>query len=434
MTDNLNFSIDRAQLNPERTLLTIPRATLVVLCGASGSGKSTFATRHFPPTWVLSSDKFRGLVSDDVRNQDSSKEAFDVLFHLLEARLKFGRTTVVDSTALTTGVRRRLLNLARKYDFEILLLLFNIPESLCVERDAARIDPAPVGPKVVAIQYRRFREVQRNAHKEGFNQIIELHQRDMNNIQVSVVPLSVEKPEERGPFDIIGDIHGCFAELAALLGKLGYRDDNGRYSHPEVRKVIFLGDLVNRGPQNVEVLKLVARMVQDGSALYVRGNHCQSVYSYLRRPGDSKNELPRSWLSKLSRAESEEINRLVRKLVGNAPPYLILNNGRLVVTHAGIEEKMIGRLNERIFRFCLYGDEKAGEDGKITRRDWAATYRGKPLVVFGHTPTTDLMPRFRNNTLNLDQGCVYGGRLSALRYPEMDFEQVSAAAVYFQRN
>jgi protein phosphatase len=124
---------------------------------------------------------------------------------------------------------------------------------------------------------------------------------------------------------------------------------------------------------------------------------------------------------------------LINALVKDAPPYLILNRNKLVVAHAGIEEQMIGKLTTRIFNFCLNGEILITPDGNKQRKNWAENYRGKPLVAYGHTPTTKLLPEFRNNTVNLDQGCVYGGRLSAMRYPEMEFIQVNARAAYVER-
>jgi protein phosphatase len=435
-TDTTEFNIDRAQLSQDRRRLTIPHPTLIVLCGPSGSGKSTFAQKNFPPTWVVSTDHFRGLVCDDQRNQESSKEAFDLVYDLIEARLKFGRTTVVDSTALTPKVRKKLLNIANKYDFGVLLLLFDVPEKLCRERDAARTDPGPVGAKVVNLQYNLYQQVVQNAHKEGFNQIIMLKSYETASVEIEIVPLSVEKPYEYGPFDLIGDVHGCLKELKELLGKLGYTETEGVYSHKARRRVIFLGDLVNRGPNSLGVLQLVDKMVEAGNALYVRGNHCNYILSYFKRINGKEYNRTREWVTALTPAEHLETAQLVQRLVGKAPPYLLLDDGKLAVTHAGLEQNMIGRLSTRIYNFCINGEytPESVAKGHPVRRDWAATYRGKTMVVYGHTPTAKLDPEIRHNTANLDQGCVYGGRLTAMRYPELDFVQVKATTQYVKRD
>ncbi|OJV99808.1 MAG: hypothetical protein BGO39_12445 [Chloroflexi bacterium 54-19] len=246
----------------------------------------------------------------------------------------------------------------------------------------------------------------------------------------------MNRSTETGPFDLIGDIHGCAAELRLLLEKLGYREKDGFYSHPAGRRVVFLGDLVNRGPASIEVVRLAARMVENGTALSVRGNHCQYVYGFFKKYQGNEYTRARPWLEGLSPADFTEFSELYLKLMEPTPPYLILDGGRLVAAHAGIEAEMPGNQSRSIFEFCLYGETTSDLDpvtGYPKRRDWAATYRGKPFIAYGHTPTRNLTPEIRNNTVNLDQGCVYGGRLSALRYPEIEFVQVDAAQSYAKK-
>ncbi len=430
-----DLDYERAHLTPDRTRLIIPRPTLIVLCGISGSGKSSFATEHFPPTWVVSSDVLRGVITDDQRNQESSKDAFELMYTIIERRMKFGRTTVADSTALNDYVRKNLLEIAQKHDFQTLLLIFDTPRKLCIEHDAARKEPRPVGPAVIGMQYEKYVETLQAAPHEGFDQIITLRHTDLPRLKVEVTPLSLERPAEHGPFDLIGDIHGCSSELRELLGKLGYRETAGVFRHSAGRRVVFLGDLFNRGPDSPGVVRLVDRMVQAGTALYVRGNHCHYILGYMRNLNGKKYQRPRKWLQELNPAYDAEFRETVLRLVGNSPAYLVLDEGRLIAVHAGLEKDMIGRLSKRIFEFCLYGEEtgELNERGYPKRRDWAATYRGKPFIAYGHTPTSNPDPEVRNNTVNLDQGCVYGGRLSAMRYPEMEFVQVQPARVYFSK-
>jgi predicted kinase/diadenosine tetraphosphatase ApaH/serine/threonine PP2A family protein phosphatase len=424
----ISFESSRAEILPADNLIKIPRPTLVVLCGASGSGKTSFAARNFLPTSIVSTDALRGMICDDETNQESSFAAFDLLFRLVEARLRFSRTTVIDSTALDTKVRRKFLQLAAKYDYGALLIMFDTPLRSCIERDAAR--GRSVGAGVIKKQYRQFEHVKKHAYREGFDQIVTLNEHESAAYKVEIGALPVEKPDERGPFDLIGDIHGCYDELVQLLTKLGYEGHGDSFRHPGGRKVVFLGDLVNRGPDSVGVVRVVASMVQSGAALYVRGNHCQYILAHFRRDVGKAPDRRREWLESLSPTAYADFGKTVERLVGNAPPYLILNGGKLVAVHAGIESTMIGKISPRIGSFCLYGEDEVQPDGSTKRRDWAASYRGAPLVAYGHTPTKELEPKFRNNTVNLDQGCVYGGRLSALRYPEMEFVQIDAARTY----
>lgn len=224
--------------------------------------------------------------------------------------------------------------------------------------------------------------------------------------------------------------------MRALLAKLGYRERDGFFQHPAGRRVIFLGDLVNRGPASVGVVRLAASMVDNGAALQVRGNHCQYVYGYFKKYTGPDYTRSRKWLEDLPPAELAEFGQLFCRLVEAAPPYLRLDGGRLVVSHAGIEADMIGKQSRRIFDFCLYGENSSEIHptlGYPLRRDWAATYQGQAFIAYGHTPTANLLPVIRNNTVNLDQGCVFGGKLSAMRYPEREFVQVEARRNYQSR-
>ena len=253
--------------------LTIPELSLVVLIGASGSGKSSFAARHFLPTEILSSDHCRGLVADDENDQAATPAAFEVLHFIAAKRLAAGRLTVVDATNVQKEARQSLLKLAREYHVIPVAIVLNLPERLCHERNATRPD-RQFGAHVVRNQCRDLRQSLRHLKRDGFRHIKILD--DPETVAaVSVVrePLWTNRRELRGPFDIIGDIHGCAAELDALLGELGYTIDSAKVSPPPGRQAVFLGDLVDRGPDSPGVLRRVMAMVADGAALCVPGNH-----------------------------------------------------------------------------------------------------------------------------------------------------------------
>lgn len=235
---------------------------------------------------------------------------------------------------------------------------------------------------------------------------------------------------DSGPFDIIGDVHGCWEELSELVKKLGY---NRAGVHPEGRRLVFLGDLADRGPMNVKVLQFVTTLFFRRLCLYTPGNHCDKLYRWLSgRPVQTGHGLADT-IAELNGMDPGERRRLVsafRLMFETVPPYLILDFGRLVVVHAGIMEHMIGYISPRIRRFCLYGDPtgKRDEKGRPIRRQWALEYRGSATVVFGHDPVPE--PLFVNGTVNIDQGCVFGGHLTAYRYPEGTIVQVRAKRVY----
>lgn len=118
----------------------IPRGALVLLVGAAGSGKSTWAARRFPPTAVLSSDAFRALVADDPTDQGATADAFRLLHAVARARLKRGLTTVIDATNLTDGARRPLLALAAASGRAVVAVVFDVPLARVLAQNAARID------------------------------------------------------------------------------------------------------------------------------------------------------------------------------------------------------------------------------------------------------------------------------------------------------
>lgn len=235
--------------------------------------------------------------------------------------------------------------------------------------------------------------------------------------------------KDKGPFDIIGDIHGCYEELVQLIAQLGYREERGVYIHPKGRKIVSIGDLNDRGPDNLKTIHLIMNMVEKGLGLYVYGNHCNKFYRYLlgRKVQISHGlENTVEEYEKLSKSEQEAFKNRYVKFYEQQSYYWILDEGRLVVAHAGIKEALIGREDRRVEKFCLYGDITGEKDaeGHPVRRDWAKEYRGGAMIVYGHTPVCE--PIWINNTLDIDLGCVFGGKLAALRYPEKEIVAVDS--------
>lgn len=414
-------------------ILDLPKSSLVVLCGSAGCGKSTFAARHFTATQVVSSDQCRALVSDSEENMEASSRAFKLFRYIIDQRLSLGRLTVADSTALTAGARRKLRALGRKHDFQVVLIVFDLELSLCMAGNQSRDRIVP--DKVLLSHRRLLDKTLKEVGQEDFDRIYILHEQDTESALVRIVPLPVELPLG-GPFDIIGDVHGCCDELEILLSKLGYRKSGGIYSHPAGRMAVFLGDLGDRGPRCLDSIELAMDMLFTGNALYVPGNHCRKLFNYFKGRKTKVAHGLEKTLEEFDRAGQPRRARIMGRFMemySRAQPYLILDDGGLVVSHAGIKENMIGRLSGRIRDFCLFGDttgEVTGE-GLPVRRDWARHYRGRALVVYGHTPVPEA--EFRNNTIDIDQGCVMGGQLTALRYPEREIVQEQARDVYYSR-
>ncbi len=241
-----------------------------------------------------------------------------------------------------------------------------------------------------------------------------------------------DRRDLKGPFDLIGDVHGCFTELVALLHRLGYHDDGDSWVHAEGRTAVFLGDIIDRGPSVPEVVVLVSKMVRLGRALFVPGNHDERFTAFLG--GEDVVvayglEQTLEQLEALAEDDRTDVLERFLELFLESPPYLWLDDGGLVAVHGGIEESMIGSFGPEVWQFCLMGKVAIDGPNQVRRLEWAPSYRGSALVAYGHTPCPQ--PVFVNNTVNLDQGCVFGGSLSALRYPERDTVTVRAREPYF---
>ena len=413
------------------TILRVPDMALVVLIGASGSGKSTFARTHFPPRGVLSSDAFRGMVADDENDQSATVPAFEALHFVAGKRLDGGRVTVVDATNVQRESRAPLIALARQHNVLPVAIVLDVPESVCHERNAARSD-RDFGPHVVRRQRADLRRSLRGLAREGFRRVFVLQGvEEIDAATVEIEPLRNDKRAEPGPFDLVGDVHGCRAELEELLGALGYaleRDAGGRAvgaQHPQGRRAVFVGDLVDRGPDTPGVLRLVMGMVAAGDAFCVRGNHEEKLARALAgRQVKIGHGLAES-LEQLA-AEPEEFRKAVHEFCDGLIGHYVLDGGALVVAHAGLPERYHGRASATVRSFALYGDTTGETDeyGLPVRYPWANEYRGRAVVVYGHTPSPEA--EWVNNTICLDTGVVFGGRLSALRYPEREVVAVAA--------
>ncbi len=466
--------------------LTIPELSLVVLIGASGAGKSTFARKLFQPFEILSSDFFRGLVSDDESNQFATKDAFDVLQLITAKRLTAGKLTVIDATNIQPEDRKIFVQLARKYHFFPVAIALDLPEEVCHQRNQQRPN-RQFASHMVRRHTQFLRRSLRGLEREGFRYVYILNSiAEIESVEIERQPLWNNRKYEHGPFDIIGDIHGCCDELEALLEKLGYvkggvggllgqrehgeqggqggHGDTGNsnktlsasfplpvsasnetvysllwnaptYYHPEGRKAIFLGDLIDRGPRILDTVKLVRNMVVAGTAICVPGNHENKFLRKLRGKAVKINHGLEKTLAEIEALPAELREHYTKELKGflnTLATHYVLDDGRLVVAHAGMKQEYQGRGSAQIREFALYGETTGEIDdfGFPVRYNWAAEYQGKAMVVYGHTPV--LSAEWLNNTINIDTGCVFGGKLTALRYPEKELVSVPAARAYTQ--
>lgn len=415
--------------------IELPEFCLVLLMGPSGSGKSTFAARHFLPTEVLSSDAMRALVADDASDQSATAEAFEVLHAIAQARLRRMRLTVVDATNVQEHARAPLLELARHHQVQVVVIALDLELEACCARNASR-PSRHVPAEAIALQHAQFRHSLGQLRQGRRLRLVELRgEAAIEAARVVRVPLRPNLRQVRGPFDIVGDVHGCLEELVTLLERLGYapqRDaTSGRWTvePPAGRQLFFVGDLVDRGPQSAEVLRLTMDLWASGAARLVPGNHDAKLARALAgnpvTPGHGLEETLRQ-----VHARGEAFAAEVSAFLAALPPHAVLDEGRLVIAHAGLEEHLQGRDSPRAESFALYGKTNGEQDayGMPVRLDWMSDYRGAARVVFGHTPVAHA--RWVNGTIDIDTGCVFGGRLTALRYPELELVSVPAQRLH----
>ena len=379
--------------------LDIPALCLVVLIGVSDELRGEVARRHFSDAEVCTD------------------------LEAAQARLSRGLLTVLDAPHLRAADRAAAVARAREHDVEAAALVLDPPISnpdTQTRQQLTDLHRELGGPDSPGLR------------AEGFRTAYRLRtEAELAGMQLRRVLLPPDCRELTGPFDLIGDVHGCLPELTELLCLLGYAvNPELEVTPPAGRTLVFLGDLTDRGPDSPGVLRLVMNMMAAGTALCVAGNHDAKL---LRALGGHKVKVTHGLEVTLTQLVQQppEFVGTVRAFLAGLPSHLHLDGGRLVAAHAGLPERFQGRESRRVWAFALYGDVDRSaqtEGGPPVRRDWAAGYGGAALVAYGHTPVRQ--PRWTNNTVDLDTGCVYGGQLSALRYPERATLSVPARAVY----
>ncbi len=417
--------------------LTIPDFCLVILIGASSSGKSTFAKRHFKQTQIVSSDRCRAWISDDENDQSVSDGAFELMRQLVDLRLRARRLTVVDATNLLPSHREPFLKIARSNNAFVYAIVLDPGADTCLTRYQQR-DDRNFPEKVLAEQLRQLSAGMSRLDGEGFREVFRLEsQREIEQVILTTIPMRSDKRSQFGPFDIIGDVHGCADELLELLQTLGYQVElTGKGENrkaitipPEGRRALFVGDLVDRGPNSPDVLRIVMDMINAGHAMTVPGNHDIKLLRWFNGRNVKLTHGLDLTIEQLGR-ESKSFNKRVHDFLDGLVSHLWLEGGRLAIAHAGIKTHMLGRSSRSVRVFCFYGETSGETDefGLPIRYNWAAEYEGDTTVIYGHTPIPE--PEWLNNTLCIDTGCVFGGKLTALRWPERELVSVPARKMY----
>ena len=377
-------------------LINIPELSVVVLIGRVTQEKLEFSQKHFGVEEILASRNFE----------------ID-----LAQRLEEGKLTVIELSELEEKRNIEIIRLAKKYHCPPIAIMIHAKET------EYYIRKKKVSEKDLA---EHLREI-------GYQKVFVLEDEGaIKNAEVQRTKLANNKKEVHGPFDIIGDIHGCYDELCELLEKLGYEVDKvgARAYNKQDRKAVFLGDLVDRGPNSPQVLRLVMSMVKEGAAYCVLGNHDGKLLRKLKGANVQVIHGLETTLEQLEHEPKAFIEEVITFLEGLVSHY-VFDEGRLVVVHAGLKEKLHGRESKRIRDLAMYGETTGEKDeyGLPVRLNWSRDYSGNAWVVYGHTPR--LHANIINHTINIDTGCVFGGKLTAFRYPEKEIVEVQAKARYY---
>lgn len=424
---------------------------IVVLVGLSGSGKSSWAKETFASTHVLSSDQMRFMLTDHEHTQACSHEAFRLLEELARVRLKYGRIAVLDATHVQKKSRERWLALAKELDVPIFAIWFDVPKEECVRRQTTRTRKVP--EYVLERQLKDLEHIKAELLDEHFDGIVRLETTQgswdwKEDVLRAYTPALVRKSGTAGVLlhvrecDIIGDVHGCIEELCELLSLLGwsYAPKTGwRQAHG--RKVIFVGDLTDRGPSSLEVVELVSSIVSSQEGWLVLGNHDDKFMRHLKGNKVKVGEHLQTTIDELETLapeHQEEFRALALTLFEQAPLWAMLDpdkslyGGKVVVAHAAWKPSIRFEKRNKVRWFCLYGPStgKLDEHGYPERLDWRPKYPDDgPWCVTGHTAYDgEVIARHKNYCL--DTACVFGGKLSALRWPELDVVQVQAKRTY----
>lgn len=379
--------------------ITIPEYCLIVILGDFDSQEK---------------DYFNDLPNAnhlELNDGDFLENSFLESTHLkLEQLLKHSKISVLSVPFINNSIRQELQKLAKQAHLKTVMVVFEVGLS------------------------EHFAKLKQQLPNEGYESIHYLERENSHyNLDFEVVTFNCNRKEEVGPFDIIGDVHGCYGELCDLLQKLGYLVSNQNneiiIKNPHQRKLIFLGDLVDRGPDTPSVLKLVMKACDDNIALCVLGNHDAKLLKALQGKKVTISHGLGKSLDQLANHSQTFINQ-VCNFIANLPSHYVLDGGKLVVAHAGLREDLHGRESGQVLSFAMYGQTsgKILENGLPERIKWAEAYHGEALVAYGHTPIAEV--EWINNAACIDTSCVFGGKLTALRYPERELVSTDAYESY----
>lgn len=384
--------------------IVVKHGSLVLLSGPSGSGKSKSTADHAELT--LSSDNLRLIFfGEDLCFPDGSTShrprpindalIFETLLKVTESRLRAGLTTLVDATFLTDRDRESYAKLAKTLNVPFLVCIFDVDQGTLLERDKNRY--YSVGSDVIARQLSKFERSSK-----------------FNYVKAEAFTFVVEKNIINDPqIDAIGDIHGCYTELLGLLAKMGYVIQNGVASHAEGRRLMFLGDYVDRGLQSLEVLKFIKTQVTEGHHYAVRGNHEENLKRILVGELVTSTATRETAHNVLQSGDTEWVINFINSL----PAYYVWDSpsrlDRVVFCHADIGYFEYDMPSKHFY----YGFSKV-DNLYPSDQMWQAN--GSSTLCRGHIGSTSEEPV--ELVISLEKGASFGGRIGAARFVDNTVE------------
>ncbi len=374
-----------------------------------------------------------GLLADRLFAREDVVDATD--HGRIEQRLRARELVVIRALSSDRAARDGVVEVAARCFAGVVAIVLGAPLA-----SGKKVSPTARGCQTAGVSVGQLRCELADLAGAGFRDVHLVPRAALARARLVPTPLACDRRELAGPFDIIGDVHGCRDELVALLDRLGYgvsiKGKGARrratVTAPPGRRAIFVGDLVDRGPAAPDVLRIVMGMVADGSGLAVLGNHDSKFMRWLQGRNVALNHGLEKTVAQM-RQEPDGLRGDVRQFLEALPYQLWLDGGRLLVVHAGVRADMIGRQGAGVRDFCVFGDRSGKKDaqGLPERYHWALDYGDETAVIYGHTPVA--RADWVNATLCIDTGCVFGGSLTAFRWPEMEIVAVPAKRAYAKR-
>lgn len=409
---------------------------LVILAGMPASGKTTLRdkilkTPGLEHAVVISLDELRAKHGRNQSDQSATGKAVEEAHRLLEEHLSANHLVVWDATSLIPEHRKTLLDAAKKHRVHSHLIVLNTNLEKAKENDAYRKNQNQryVGEEILEKMSQNLEKTLQQVHKENYDTTDILTWEDLQNLQVVSKKLPFDHEEKTGPFDIIGDVHGTYTELKELIEKLGHKIVG---EHPNAyvethggRTLLFLGDLTDRGNENKKVLSVIHNTYKKGNALVVKGNHDDKLLRYLKGNPIKINDGMEKTIEELE--NDPQFKETIKNWLATLPCHIILDGGKLVAAHAGLDETLQGRIGKKPDQIALYGNPSGVAND---RRNFAADYKGEAFVVYGHY--AGVKPVETPHSICLDTGSVFGNTLTALKWPEKTITQVQAKDTYTQ--